>query len=87
MNQIGTKSPCSKLQKSDYPFWKPDDPVLLGPTAVRGATGLWQGAPPLAKWRLDGKEVRITTTLEVGAAAKRSNPRKTKRKEKLGQNY
>jgi hypothetical protein len=34
-------------------FGKPDCPILSGPTAVRGTTGLRRGAPPLVKWHLD----------------------------------
>jgi hypothetical protein len=63
---------------------KPDCLVLLGLMTVRGTTGLQRGAPPPAKQHLDGGEASTTITLEVVAAAKRSNRRKTKRIENLG---
>jgi hypothetical protein len=56
-------------------------------TRVKGAVGLRRDAPPLIKRRLDGEEARTTTTLKVGAAAKRSNWRKMKKERKLEQNY
>jgi hypothetical protein len=67
-------------------FAKSDCPILLGPTTVSGAAGLRRGAPPPAKRHLDSGEVWTTATLEVEAAAKRSNWWKEKKTRKLGKN-
>jgi hypothetical protein len=49
MKRIENGSPSSELQKSD-------GSVKLGPTAVRGVTGLRRGAPSPAKRHLDDGE-------------------------------
>jgi hypothetical protein len=60
-------------------FQESDGPVLSGPTATRGITGLRQGAFPLTKWRLDREEAWTTTILKVVVVAKRFNWRKEKK--------
>jgi hypothetical protein len=47
--------------------------VLSRPAAVKSAVRLRLGASPPAKQRLDDGEARTMTTLEVEAAANRSN--------------
>jgi hypothetical protein len=68
-------------------FCKPDDLILSRLMTVRGTAGLWWGAPPPAKWRLDGGEAWTTIPLEVVVMNSRSNRRKMKIIEKLGQKY
>jgi hypothetical protein len=68
-------------------FGKLNGPVLSRSAVIRGTAVLRWGAPPTAKWCLDGGEAWTTTTLEVVAAGKRSNRQKDRKLEKLGQKY
>jgi hypothetical protein len=76
------EAPAQNSRNWSVRFQKPDDPILSGPTVVRGATGLRRGAPPPTKWRLNGGEAWTTTTLEVVVAAKRSNWRENEKSRK-----
>jgi hypothetical protein len=62
-------------------FQELDTLVLSRPAVVRGAVGLWWGAPPLVKRCLDGGEAWTTVTQGVKVATSRSKRWKTKRKE------
>jgi hypothetical protein len=80
-NRTGTEAPTRSCKNQIFWFGKLDGPILSGPTAVRDAVGLRLKAPPSAKRRMDSGEARTTITLEVGAAVKRSNRRKMRKKE------
>jgi hypothetical protein len=70
------EAPAQSCENRILRFGKPNGLVLSGPTAVRGAAELRQKASPLIKQHLNDEEAKTTITLEVGTAAKRSNPQK-----------
>jgi hypothetical protein len=86
-NEQEPEAPARNWRNWTVRFGKPNGPVLSGPTTVKGPTGLRRCAPPSAKWYLDGGEAWTMTTLEVVAVNSRSNWRKMKKIEKLGQKY
>jgi hypothetical protein len=71
--ELEPKAPVRNSRNRTVQFQKSDIPVLSRPVAVRNAVRLQRGASPPAKRRLDDGETRITTALEVEAAANRSN--------------
>jgi hypothetical protein len=47
-NEQESKALVRNCRNQTIRFGKPDPPILLGPTAVRGTAGLRRGAPPPA---------------------------------------
>jgi hypothetical protein len=80
-----SEAPARKRKNQAVRFLKPDLSILSGHMAVRGTSGLQRGSSPPAKWRLNGGEARTMTTQGVEVTANRSNRRKRKVEEKLGQ--
>jgi hypothetical protein len=81
-NEQESEAPARNYKNRTARFEKLDGPDLSRSTTVKGTTGLRWGAPPLAKWHMDGGEAWTTTTLEVVTVNSRSNQRKNKKNRK-----
>jgi hypothetical protein len=55
-NKQRPEAPAQSYRNWTIRLGKLEGPVLSGPTAIRGTTGLRRGAPPLAKRCLDSGE-------------------------------
>jgi hypothetical protein len=81
-NELRSEASARNSRNWTIRFQEPDGPVLSRLTAVKGVVRLRRGASPPTKWCLNGEKTWTTTTLEVVAAAKRSNWRENEKNRK-----
>jgi hypothetical protein len=80
-----SEAPAQNSRNRIIQFLEPDSPVLSGPTAVRGTTGLQRGSLSSGQ-AMSGQWRRLNRNNQgIKAASSRSNRRKEEKLENLGQ--